>query len=70
MAILKFFEIHYAVRAFIEQKIHNGQIGLEAVFPGKDLEIRLFQIQALQYGIRALWMYEFTIIITNYCRVY
>lgn len=39
------FKIHDAVRTFVEQEVHDGQIGLEAVFSGEYLEIRLFQIQ-------------------------
>ena len=44
-------EIDDAVRTFVEKEVHDGKIRLEAVFPGEDLEIRLFKFQVLKDGV-------------------
>ena len=53
-------QIYNTVRTFVKEEIHDGQIGLEAVFRGKDLEIRLFQIQFRKDGVRTFRMDDFT----------
>jgi hypothetical protein len=49
-------QIYNTVGTFVEKEVHDGQIGHEAVFRGKDLEIRLFQIQVGENGVCALGM--------------
>ena len=49
-------KIDNAVRTFVEEEVHDGKIGLEAVFSGKDLEIRLFKFHVLKYGVRTFGM--------------
>ena len=44
-------DIDNTVRTFVEEEVHDGKIGLEAVFPGEDLEIRLFKFQVLKDGV-------------------
>ena len=63
--LTKILEIEDTVRSLIEKEIHYGQIRFEAVFPGKDLEIRLFQIQVGKDGVRTLGMDNLTKILTR-----
>ena len=58
------FQIKNTVRTFIEEKIHDGKIWLKAVFPGKDLEIRLFQSQSAKDIIILLRMNHLSKILT------
>ena len=56
-------QIYNTIRTLVEEEVHDGQIGLKAVFQGKDLEIRLFQIQIRKDRIRTLRMDYFSKII-------
>ena len=58
-AALYFLKINHTVRSFVEKKVDGGQIGPEAVFLGKDLEIRLFQFQGAENVIRTFRMDRF-----------
>ena len=54
----------YGIGAFIEQKIHYGQMRHEAIFSGKHLVIRPFQSQVPKYMVRSFGMYAFPVIFT------
>ena len=41
------------IRSFIEQEVDGGEVGLESVFLGEYLEVRLFQFQVCKDGVRA-----------------
>ena len=46
------------IRSFVKQQIHNGKIRDEAVFAGKNLEVRLFLAKPAQDVILTLRMYH------------
>ena len=53
---LQLFQPQQGIRAFIEQKVQDGQVRRESEPVGKYLEIRTFQSQGRQDGIGTLGM--------------